>query len=239
MMCSASRTSSTSSRPTRSLVALLSNQTRTASRTRWHELSDARSEATSKAGPRQKDVQRRWHAREDVHGHDQVNGISRVSTHGRRRPREDGSSPQSDKGTNTWYTGGSAIYFSTTTSLIRVYDTKKELQHYTELVPETGNVQYETMDVRDLLRPRSPSWAGPSCTTRRTSTATRSTTGGARRFIVTCPLNQARMVPEGQTSSCGDVSGQADDLAPSMWHARRAAPVISTSSTSSSRHAHK
>jgi hypothetical protein len=28
-------------------------------------------------------------------------------------------------------------------------------------------------------------------------------------------------------------------LAPSMWHARRAAPVISTSSTSSSRHAHK
>ena len=53
---------------------------------------------------------------------------------------------QSDKGTNTWYTGGSAIYFEYyNVYSIRVQDTAgKELQHYyLNSFPKTGNVQYE------------------------------------------------------------------------------------------------
>jgi len=133
----------------------------------------------------------------------QVNGISegKYYTGGTRAAGEgDPPNAQSDKGTNTWYTGGSAIYFEYyNVYSIRVYDTaKKELQHYyLNSFPKTGNVQYEDHWTFAISYTASfPVMGGGTIVYHASDINCHAIDNcGNATTSQTCPANQARMVP--------------------------------------------
>jgi hypothetical protein len=133
----------------------------------------------------------------------QVNGISegKYYTGGTRAAGEtDPPNAQSDKGTNTWYTGGSAIYFEFyNVYSMRVYDTaKKELQHYyLNSFPKTGNVQYEDHWTFAISYTASfPVMGGGTIVYHASDINCHAIDNcGNATTSQTCPANQARMVP--------------------------------------------
>jgi hypothetical protein len=133
----------------------------------------------------------------------QVNGISEAKYYqGGVRAAGDTDPPnaQSDKGTNTWYTGGSAIYFEYyNVYSIRVYDTAmKELQHYyLNSFPKTGNVQYEDHWTFAISYQASfPVMGGGTIVYHSSDINCHAIDNcGNATTSQTCPLSQARMVP--------------------------------------------
>jgi hypothetical protein len=132
-----------------------------------------------------------------------VNGISEGKYYqGGVRAAGDTDPPnvQSDKGTNTWYTGGSAIYFEYyNVYSIRVYDTAmKELQHYyLNSFPKTGNVQYEDHWTFAISYTASfPVMGGGTIVYHASDINCHAIDNcGSATTSQTCPLTQARMVP--------------------------------------------
>jgi hypothetical protein len=133
----------------------------------------------------------------------QVNGISEGKYYqGGVRAAGDTDPPnaQSDKGTNTWYTGGSAIYFEYyNVYSIRVQDTAgKELQHYyLNSFPKTGNVQYEDHWTFAISYTATfPVMGGGTIVYHSSDINCHAIDNcGSATTSQTCPLNQARMVP--------------------------------------------
>ena len=133
----------------------------------------------------------------------QVNGISegKYYENGTRAAgNTDPPNAQSDKGTNTWYTGGSAIYFEYyNVYSIRVQDTAgKELQHYyLNSFPKTGNVQYEDHWTFAISYTASfPVMGGGTIVYHASDINCHAIDNcGSATTSQTCPTSQARLVP--------------------------------------------
>jgi hypothetical protein len=133
----------------------------------------------------------------------QVNGISEGKYYQggvRAAGNTDPVNVQSDMGTNTWYTGGSAIYFEYyNVYSIRVYDTQmKELQHYyLNSFPKTGNVQYEDHWTFAISYQASfPVMGGGTIVYHSSDINCHAIDNcGSATTSQTCPLSQGRMVP--------------------------------------------
>jgi hypothetical protein len=133
----------------------------------------------------------------------QVNGISegKYYEHGTRAAGNgDVANAQSDNGTNTWYTGGNPIYFEYyNVYAIRVYDTAgKELQHYyLNSYPKTGNVQYEDHWTFAIsYKATFPVMGGGTIVYHASDINCHAIDNcGSATTSQTCPLNQARLVP--------------------------------------------
>ena len=133
----------------------------------------------------------------------QVNGISegKYYEHGTRAAGNgDVQNAQSDNGTNTWYVGGNPIYFEYyNVYSIRVYDTNmKELQHYyLNSYPKTGNVQYEDHWTFAIsYKATFPVMGGGTIIYHASDINCHAIDNcGSATTSQTCPLNQARTVP--------------------------------------------
>jgi hypothetical protein len=133
----------------------------------------------------------------------QVNGISEAKyyEHGTRAAgNTDPPNAQSDLGTNTWYVGGNPIYFEYyNVYSIRVYDTAgKELQHYyLNSFPKTGNVQYEDHWTFAIsYKATFPVMGGGTIVYHASDINCHAIDNcGSATTSQTCPLNQARVVP--------------------------------------------
>jgi hypothetical protein len=135
----------------------------------------------------------------------QVNGISegKYYQNGTRAAGEqDVLNPQDPKGTDTWYTGGYPVYaeFYNVYS-IRVFDnsaTPKMLQHYyLNSYPKTGNVQYENHWTFPISYMHSfPVMGGGTIVYHASDINCHAIDNcGPATTSQTCPLNQARNVP--------------------------------------------